>query len=129
MGEKISRTRIAVYGSLLKGFGNHRLIQDSKYIGDGLTKPEYTMVSLGGFPGVIKNGNNSIYFQVYELDDETFKRVDRLEGHPAFYKRDIIETEYGDVWMYFLDESYLEHEKVESGNWLKYKNEREYQNV
>ena len=62
--------RVFVYGTLLSGFGNHaRLLAGrSKMIGEAQTYAEYTMVSLGGFPGVIEGGDTSIQGEVYEVD-------------------------------------------------------------
>ena len=79
--------RVAVYGSLRKGFGNHGLLEDSIYVGEGITEARYTMLHLGGFPGVVKKGNTSITVELYDVDDETLRRLDRLEGHPNFYER------------------------------------------
>ena len=80
-------TRVACYGSLRKGFGNHGLLDDSIYAGDAITEARYTMLHLGGFPGVVKKGNTSITVELYDVNEETLKRLDKLEGHPTFYER------------------------------------------
>ena len=84
--------RIFVYGSLRAGFGNHRLLKDSRYIGEAVTAPQYTMLHLGGFPGVVADGQTSIVGEVYEVDHDTLRLLDRLEGHPNFYARTPIEV-------------------------------------
>ena len=100
---------VAVYGSLKQGFGNHRFLVGSNYIGDTLTEARYTMYSLGGFPAVVPIGDTSIMIEVYDVDDETLRRLDMLEGHPDFYHRSDIETRFGTCIMYVLD-------RCESGN-------------
>lgn len=107
-----------VYGSLLRGFGNHRVIEGAKFLGEHVTDGKFTMVSLSSFPGVIENGDTAIIGEVYEVTDEIFSRLDMLEGYPTFYGRKQIKTAYGDAWIYLLPNSYLtNHSKVASGNW------------
>ena len=121
-----------VYGSLLSGgegtkegaFGNHRIIEDAKFLGEHITDAELTMVSLGGFPGVIENGDTAIIGEVYEVTNEIFSRLDRLEGYPTFYGRKQIKTAYGKAWIYLLPNSYLNgHSKIASGNWRAYRHD------
>ena len=115
-----------VYGSLLSGgegkregaFGNHRVIEGAIFLGEHITNSEYSMVSLGGFPGVIENGDTSIVGEVYEVTDEIFARLDMLEGYPTFYGRKQIKTAYGKAWIYLLSSGYLsKYAKIASGNW------------
>ena len=79
--------KVFVYGSLLSGFGNHRLLEGSRLIGHAKTPPGYRMHSLGGFPGVVPTGNAVVHGEVYEVDAQTLAALDRLEGHPRFYRR------------------------------------------
>jgi gamma-glutamylcyclotransferase (GGCT)/AIG2-like uncharacterized protein YtfP len=83
-------SKVAVYGSLKKGFGNHSLISSCVPVGKGHTLPEYKMLSFGGYPGVI-DGTDMISVEVYHLDNHLqLMDLDRLEGHPNFYKREIV---------------------------------------
>lgn len=117
-----------VYGSLLKGLHNHPVIEEGELLGEHETEPEFTMVSLGGFPGVMHYGNTVIKGEVYEVDEHTFKNLDRLEGFnvqnpdSSFYIREQIETPFGLVWIYLLREGpHNYHEDVvEDGDWYKY---------
>ena len=101
---------VAVYGSLLEGLGNHSLLKqfNAKLLGACHTKPEYTMISLGGFPGVIKNGQTSIHLEIYEVNDECLHSLDGLEGFQEgrsnnFYNRETISSPYGDTFIYFYN--------------------------
>lgn len=73
--------KVIVYGTLKKGFGNHRLLETSKFL--GTTSVPGTMYSLGGFPGVRLDrlGQTSIKCEVYEVDGATLVNLDRLEGY------------------------------------------------
>ena len=104
---------VFVYGSLKKGFGNHRLLENSKYIAKGVTVSEgFDMGSCGGFPGVTSGGEYRIYGELYEVDDDTFERLDTLEGNGHFYEREEIDimsisqpaAKVYTAWMYILDD-------------------------
>lgn len=115
--------KVLVYGSLRKGFGNHYLLENSRFLGEVKTGPHYTMYSFGGFPALSLNGDTTIVGEVYEVDEETMARLDRLEGYPNFYDRVLIPTEYGEAWMYFIHD--IDREAlpvVESGDWKEYRN-------
>ena len=114
---------VFVYGSLRKTFGNHRLIQESKYLGEHTTEPEYTMISYGGFPAVIKTGDTPIKGEVYEVDEPTFRSLDRLEGFPHFYDRQKIKTPYGWAWIYQQYDLDDRMTVVESGDWREWMEE------
>lgn len=64
------------------------------------------MLDLGSFPGVVpgdaaEGKDGAVTGEVYEVSDETFRRLDRLEGHPRLYRRELVETEAnGPAWMY-----------------------------
>ncbi|MGZ3478040.1 MAG: gamma-glutamylcyclotransferase family protein [Polyangiales bacterium] len=77
-----------VYGTLLRGEHNHRLLRGARLVAVARTVPRYTLVSLGGFPGMIDGGRTSVVGEVYRLADPSMLAVlDRLEGHPRFYER------------------------------------------
>jgi gamma-glutamylaminecyclotransferase len=118
--------KIFVYGSLRKGFYNHRLLTDSTFLGMAKTPPGYTMIGLGGFPGVIKAGEGRVLGEIYEVSEKTLKNLDRLESHPNFYCRTPVEVETPEgeaieVETYLLPISYLRDgaEVIESGDWKR----------
>lgn len=94
---------VLVYGSLKKGFHNHRLLESSKLLNDNVF---FTgkMASLGAFPCCTQHGNTKITGELYEVDDVTLSRLDSLEGHPSFYERKIVRTSAGDAWIYLIDQ-------------------------
>jgi len=95
---------VAVYGTLKRGKGNHRLLDNPmvKYIGTYLTKRKYPMITRGSIPfvghgfeflGLDKEVGHNIVVEVYEVDSDTLERLDALEGHPNWYYRDVVELQ------------------------------------
>lgn len=116
---------VAVYGSLRHGLGNHRLLQGAVRQEDGkVAKDTFKMYSLGGFPGLVKDKGPEITVEIYELDTEQrIQSLDRLEGYPNFYDREVVTLLDGrKCWIYFLisgrdNRSYAE---VTNGDWKSY---------
>lgn len=97
---------VAVYGTLKKGQSNHSLLSGSKLIGSGETPPHYTLLEMGSYPGATF-GDSKLKVEVYEVDALTLRDLDRLEGHPDFYRRTLVPIEMDDnieyteeAWMY-----------------------------
>ena len=84
-----------VYGSLRKGFPNHYLVEDSPYIGEFTTVEKYLMVGTKSksFPYIlyekyaIADQATKIIGEVYDISEDTLKKIDQLEGHPDTYLR------------------------------------------
>jgi gamma-glutamylcyclotransferase (GGCT)/AIG2-like uncharacterized protein YtfP len=94
----VKKTKVAVYGSLRKGLHNHKYyLKNSKFIGQFQSNPDYTLFDLGSFPGIHENGNTSVTFELYEVDESTLAKLDNLEGvDTGFYHKSTIVTPYGD---------------------------------
>ncbi|MFW6226090.1 MAG: gamma-glutamylcyclotransferase family protein [Nanoarchaeota archaeon] len=115
--------KIFVYGTLLSGEGNWKYyLKDAKLLGEETLDGDFTMVSLGGFPGVIPTGKGVVKGEVYEVDDLTYQEIERLEGyHPdpkiAFYSKMKVDTKFGEAEMYILDEKSLDYPIIKTGDW------------
>lgn len=118
-GDTLDKVQVFVYGSLKQGFGNHKWhLSNSEYLGEAETLPQYSIFSLGSFPGVIKGGTTCIQGELYNVTRKELRSLDALEGHPSFYAREEIETSEGTAWIYLLPkDEYSEHEIIESGIW------------
>jgi gamma-glutamylaminecyclotransferase len=125
---------IFVYGTLMSGFGNHRILkgeglygavmEPAELLGAYTTLPKYTMIDLGAFPGIVEGGETAIFGEIYCVRLQAMlDRLDRLEGHPNFYCRKPIEIGFQlgarlSVEAYFLPQSELRRATiVRSGNW------------
>jgi len=114
---------IAVYGTLRKENGNHRLIENADYKGTYTTEPIYNLYSLGGFPGLKEGGKTAVVLEVYAVNKEEARRVDGLEGYypgetPTFYDKIQIETPWGKADVYTYVRQPHESSLIESGDWM-----------
>ena len=106
---------VFVYGTLLSGQSNHdSYLGDAEFLGEAEIAGYY-LYDMGSYPA-LKNhksarSNNSssgsgsdyantvpdtIKGELYMADNETIKRLDRLEGEGSLYKRDYLTVWYGD---------------------------------
>lgn len=89
-----NKHHVFVYGTLRKGHGNNRLLPEDTFIGTATTEDGYVMTAYSGFPAVYfptyEDGDEGtiITGELYEVDDATLERLDGLEGHPRWYRRE-----------------------------------------
>ena len=95
---KKNNTKIAVYGTLRKGFSNSDFLRNSKFLDIGWTKEKYKLSALG-IPYVNpKEKISNIRVEVYEVTPEELISIDRLEGYNpnnhsnSWYKRTPVEV-------------------------------------
>lgn len=100
--------RIFVYGTLKNGFYFHDSFlggEKSVFLGKAVTSTDFTLY-IDSLPNMVREvSDNGVKGEVYEVSEEVLKALDKLEGHPNFYKRDMIEVNLGDdkkinVWAY-----------------------------
>lgn len=106
----MSTIKLAVYGTLKKGEHNDNFLKNSKFLGEFVTSPNFTMYNLGGFPAVVPEGNTSIHCEIYELNPLDKNGVYRLEGYTGikndernFYDCIEIETHFGKAEMFIFN--------------------------
>ena len=91
--------KVFVYGTLKSGGeirGLHQFVGGAVIVGKAYTTyPDYSMIDLGAFPGVLKGGRHKIQGEVWEVDQDTFEDLDAMEGYPEFYNRELTETTQG----------------------------------
>lgn len=98
--------RLFVYGTLKRGFGNHDLLSESRFLGKAVTKDKYALYE-SGIPFVFKYQPVSrIKGEVYEVSNDTLTNIDALEGHPYWYRREKVPVILEDgremeAWIYF----------------------------
>ena len=113
---------VFVYGSLLSGLVNHRVISTARLVGDAVSAPEFTFVNLGAFPGMVDGGSTAVKGEVYAVDAATLEALDHLEGHPEFYVRTEIAVSIGNevttvnAYLLPVDRTRL-YDEVPSGDW------------
>lgn len=81
---------VFVYGTLKSGFGNHRQLSSSEYLGEARTADSYYMIGTS-VPVVIPGGEHSVAGELYHVTEPSvLMALDDLEGHPTLYRREII---------------------------------------
>lgn len=115
---------VAVYGTLKQGFGNHRLLTNATFIGEGRTKDKYRLC-VSGLPYMIRGKHDeghNVVVELYDCNPFEMYNLDILEGHPRFYKREqvdvVVNGKTYNAWVYFVGDSpyYNNGEYVESYN-------------
>lgn len=87
--------RVFVYGTLKRGFCNHYLLENQKFLGTTRTAPQFDIFAFdksNPFP-IMTEGTERVSGEVYEVDDTAIKRLDVLESEGRLYHRVVIDTE------------------------------------
>jgi gamma-glutamylaminecyclotransferase len=120
---------VFVYGTLQKGFHNHRLLEVSSYCGPAKTADRYVLRSRPqGIPFVGRDkAVSQIEGELYEVSDATLRRLDQLEGcridNPelSWYHRELIDVHWRgeclQAWIYFNPD--VREPIVEHGCWAR----------
>ena len=97
--------RLFVYGTLRQGGTNHHLIFGSPFLGVATTADSYVMVTQKSrsFPYIFKHSDHHtvpVQGEMYEINQETLRRLDILEGHPDHYRRQqiLVTSKKGDAY-------------------------------
>lgn len=117
--------QVCIYGTLLRGQGNSGLLKNAVFLGRHEIKTG-PMVSLGAFPALTSpKGDCSTPVELYQVSQQNFDDLDRLEGVPDFYVRSLVPTIFGQAWIYWMpnlkDTSYP---LIPNNDWRKYVDSR-----
>lgn len=86
MGFRIME-KIYVYGTLKKGHPLHHVIEDCKFLGRYHTEYGYVLLR-GYYPFLVpREGGDGAWGELYEVPAYLVPRLDQIEGHPTFYRR------------------------------------------
>lgn len=107
-----------VYGTLRQGESNQDFLAGSQCLGHFDTPPFYALYDLGPYPAVIE-GHDSISGEVYLIDDVTLARIDELEDVPVEYRRERIDTPFGQAWIYLYQDVSQLDVLIASGDWCQ----------
>lgn len=88
---------VFVYGTLKKGFRNHRILEIEEYVGPGSTLNNYSMLvtknTKAPFPIVFPDGRadrrGAIYGEIFKVRPRVIRELDYLESNGTMYKRSI----------------------------------------
>lgn len=112
-----------VYGTLKRGYSNHRFLEGGIFLCEAETVDKYMMLDVG-VPLVLKGAKFSVIKgELYLVDEEILRRCDRLEGHPYHYRRERVLVRclggHAEVmaWMYFWVKGCRTGVLIEDGEW------------
>jgi gamma-glutamylaminecyclotransferase len=108
-----------VYGTLLRGEANHPLIAEARFLGEARTEAAFDLVDMGEYPGLVPGGSTAVHGELYEVSSGARARLDELEGHPHFYRRQPIRLRDGSVADAYLlvPEQAAGRPRIASGRW------------
>lgn len=98
-----------VYGTLRRGFGNHWVMRRAggQFVGEATSQTPFPLV-IDGLPYLLDHPGEGLRVEgeLYRIPDRGWKILDRLEGHPDFYRRRVerfvINESIIEAWAYFL---------------------------
>ena len=102
--------KVFVYGTLMRQSSNHRhYLEESIFLGIGLIQG-YALYDLGSYPGIIPLENENTKGDVFEVDDSTMERLDKLEGEVFLYTRELVKVRLHnevveEAWVYIWNGS------------------------
>lgn len=84
-----------VYGTLKRKQRANYLLQNEKYLGTAITKPDYEMYACFSHPAIIRATNGiKIHGEIYGVSKECKLKVDNYEGVDyGLYQPEVIELE------------------------------------
>ena len=86
-------TLVFVYGTLKRGYSNHRCLGDAQFVGNAATAGNGYILYDMGVPFLYEADHGSpltgqVIGEVYDVNDQQLLRCDCLEGHPRAYCRE-----------------------------------------
>ncbi len=111
--------RVFTYGTLMRGEANHRLLRGSLFVGVAKTVRGFGLFDHGHFPAMVRMGDGVVAGEVFEITDETLRALDRLEGYPTLYGRELIDLDDGSQAIAYLQAGEQVHgrSRIDCGDW------------
>lgn len=87
--------RLFVYGTIKRDGCRNSAIKDQTFIREVTTKPEYALLDLGSFPGLVRveTDGKAIKGELWEIDDSRKNLLDQIEGAPNMYRLEAVNIE------------------------------------
>ena len=88
---------IAVYGTLKKGNHNDFFLETAAFVKNDHTGPGFALF-VDRLPYLVRREDGlGCEIEIYEVDSQTKAALDKLEGHPNFYTREVLREDSGRV--------------------------------
>ena len=117
--------KLIVYGTLMSGERNHHFCQNAV----SLTPCTITgtLYDTGySFPAFMPEGDGVVNAELIEIPLADWADVDRLEGYPRLYDRQLLQATLADGgkttgWIYIMNTLPPMAKVIESGSWKEYR--------
>jgi len=110
-----------VYGTLMSDGCRGGVMKGQTKLRDAQTTPNYTLLDLGSYPGLVKeeSGGRSIQGELWEVDKKLLPRLDSIEGVPFLYRMETVGIEGEDqpVYAYFYNRRTNQTPIYEAARW------------
>ncbi|MEG2074944.1 MAG: gamma-glutamylcyclotransferase [Victivallaceae bacterium] len=113
--------KIIAYGTLMTGERNHHFCDNAVSIEPCTVRG--TLYDTGyGFPAYTIEGEAIIQAELITLPIEYWQDIDRLEGYPRLYTREIVTATFPDgtateAWIYIMTRLPPQAKPIKNGNW------------
>jgi len=100
----MSRENVFVYGTLRRREYNHHWMESANgtFVGEDALLAK--RVENFGLPAIIAEPKEEIHGELFSVPEDKMWRLDLLEGHPNFYRREKVPLQSGtEAWVYFLN--------------------------
>ena len=119
----MSTVQIIAYGTLMTGEHNHRFCRNAVSIQPCTITG--TIYDTGwGFPAFVPGATGTVKAELIEIPIADWPDMDRLEGYPRLYDRQLIPAMLEDgsmveAWVYIMNEVPERAKIISSGDWKK----------
>ena len=122
--------KVFVYGTLMQGQSRHQALAANRFHGNAILS-DVDMYDLGSFPAIVP-GSNHVLGEVYGVDQDTLRNLDRIEGEGNLYERKTVTVQLhtGAIvkcfTYFFKDISQMEHTRRVPGELQSYRSLEDY---
>lgn len=111
-------TQVFVYGTLKRGLANHHWLAGAVYGGERLLSGA-RLYDLGPFPMAVASEAGQIHGELYAISWLGLAALDRLEGVPRLFQRQLLPLSDGDLaWVYLGQRRQVRFSAlIASGRW------------
>ena len=110
-----------VYGTLKRGKKNHYALANAHYLNESCTSPDYLLVDLGPYPGMVEKPLEgfSVQGELFEIPYDLLVELDKIEDAPLLFNLEPINLADGSkAFAYLYKQSILGARMLSEGVWL-----------
>ena len=109
-----------VYGTLKRGERNHHALVNAHYLNESCTSPDYLLVDLGPYPGMVEKPQEvfSVQGELFEIPYKLIIELDKIEDAPFLFNLEPITLANGSKAFAYLYKQSIAGKKILSeGMW------------